>query len=433
MVNNVSFNGGYNAYPQSSKDIENVVKYTMGTSIIAQEEGPLDGMGMMLGIGGAIEAFKAGKWAYTNRKDFSGGLQKGKDLFNADLANKKALFGEGGWKKADTFKTLWNQHSAQAVLESIPAEDKLAHLNDATKAKYSEAKTLADAAKKAGSKESVAVADKALAEARAMAHGQAKPIGKGIGGFFSRIGRGFGKYTGISKVNGAVKGLATTSPMTAKLLKFGKGNGIFLAIAGAIELFTQVIPSFTQLGAAKGTKQLVKSTAKTAANVGGWVAGAAAGAAIGSVIPGAGTVIGGAIGAICGLAGGFLGSWATTKAAEAVVGKNELDIAKEEQAKQVAQQVSKDPQALQALLAEANNKIQQEGTSTPDSQVAFGSLSKLTANLPKQNAQQSTQNYTGANQNNVANLFASNNNGFGQQNNYMDEDFMAMNAGLIRA
>lgn len=453
----------------SINDIENLSGYVVGTNIAKQSDGPFSGMGIMLGIGGAMEAYKGAKWAKNNWGHLGEGWQKGMDTFHSDLAFKKELFENGGWKNIDTYKNLWNRHSAKTVLDCIPEESKLAKLVETpevlkAKAAYEKARKAANLAKEAnGTRASklLQYADAKLAEGRFLAHGQVGPAEKGIGGFFSKIGKAIGKWTGFSKANGAIKELAVKSPTTAKVLKFGKGNGIFLAITGAVELFTQVIPSFTQLGAAKGSKQLVKSTVKTGASVGGWAAGAAIGGAIGSVIPGAGTIIGGAIGALCGLAGGMIGSWAATKGAEAIVGKNELDIAKEEQAQKLTQQAKKDPRALQQLMAAAGQKLQTEGVDTPDGKTAFGSLSKLTAKV-KNNEQEENyrrQQYLaklqqyGTNQNSFGNnqytpyasnnmygmnnpyaakLYGQNNNFMGQQD-YKDMDFMAMNAGLIQA
>lgn len=468
-VNNVGFGNSYKVSQQTYNDLEQAVGFSLGLSKV-DDGGPFAGMGLMLGIGGAMEAFKGGQWAYKNRKDLSGGWQKGVDTYKTDLAFKKDLFGNYGWKKSDSYKTLWNNYRAKTVLDNIPDAEKITKLEEAAKASenlqktekineaiknYKAAKNAAEFAKTTSLNQARAmkVANARLAIANDLVHGEIKPTGIG------KIGAFFGKITGMSKLNGGLKALATKSPITASILKHGKGNGLFLAIGGIVELFTQVIPSFTQLGAGKGSKQLVKSTVKTGASVGGWVGGAAIGAAIGSIIPGAGTIIGGAIGSLCGLVGGFVGSWAATKAAEKVVGKNELDIAKEEQAKKVAADLSKDPAAMRKYIDESMQKLKEEGQDTPEAQAALGSLTRLAANLPKETESteanetqttttdaanttkqtQTTPNFTAnpfsANSQYAAQLYG-NNNIFGQQQaDYKDQDFMSMNlkAPVIKA
>lgn len=437
MVNGVNFSGGYNNISQySTKDIENLAKYALGTNIVTPDEGPMSGMGMMLGIGGAMEAFKGGKWAWNHKDNLKGGWQEGVEAYKTDLAAKKELFSNGGWKSAETYKNVWNNYSAKTVLEGIPEAAKMAKLEEAAKEakEVNNAKNAIDAYKEAGkfaneaktaktseaAREALKKANDALARARNFSH--LNSVATEATTTWGKVSKGLGKYTGVTKLNGFMAKTATESPLMAKALKFGKGNGWFVAITGGIELLTQVIPSFTQLGAGSGTKQLVKSTAKTAASVGGWVAGMTAGAAVGSIIPGAGTVIGGAIGALCGLFGGCLGSWAATKATESIVGKNELDIAKEKQAEEMAIEAKKDPKAIQQLMAAAAQRLDQEGKESEDAKIAFGSLQKI-AKLQAKNQTSGAQSQTQYAQNT-----AGASNPFNKD--YMNEDFMAMGAGL---
>lgn len=69
---------------------------------------------------------------------------------------------------------------------------------------------------------------------------------------------------------------------------------------------------------------------KTTAEVGGWAAGTALGAKAGAAV---GTCIGGpigtAVGTVLGAACGFLGSWLASKAADKVIGPNEVEIAQQ--------------------------------------------------------------------------------------------------------
>jgi len=455
-ANNTSFGSGLNSQ-EYSKDIENLVKYGTGAAIVEQAPGPFEGMGLMLGIAGAMEAFKGGKWLLNNKKDLSGGWATYTAGANAQIAGIKTA---GGVTTKAGLKNIMNIHNAKVITDAVPTGDKFVKLTEAAKTSDRAAKALKNyeaakiAAKYAAehpenAKRAFTVANKRLANANALAHGEV-----GATGFFGKIGKFLGKYTGISKLNGAVKNLATKSPLTAKVLKFGKGNGIFLGITAAIEMFTQVIPTFAQLGFEKGLKQLGKSVVKTAANIGGWIAGsavgtaggAALGASIGVIGGPIGMAIGGALGGICGMIGGFIGSWAAGKAAEKLVGKNELDIAKEENAKTITEKVGQNPQAIQEVIATAEQRLQAEGNESEDAKIAFGSLSKLKQAIPAQ-AQTNTDAITnpsfqgqnqqfGYNQNSATtNPFASNPYAGGMNQpiinqNIMDKDFMALSCGL---
>lgn len=469
MGNGISFNGVYPNIGQYSQDFENIAKYTLGTTIVNGEDSPFQGMGLMVGIAGGMEAFKAmgkaykyempegylkgltaeeailakkmanpfalGGWkkaasyknAINNIKNY---LNKGVGKFKTDLEFQKNLFSNGGLTKASSYKTLWNNYSADVVKEAIPTN--LTNLGEEAQGFYTKAKRAAELVKEnpLRARKLINIADKnlALAEKAASAEKLLKPAT----GFFGKIGR----WLGLSKLNCGLKGLAAESPTLSKVLKFGKGNGWFAAITGAIELFTQVIPSFTQLGAGSGMKQLGKSTAKVGASVGGWAAGMAIGGGIGTMIcPGPGTLIGGAIGTICGIIGGCLGSWGATKLTEEIVGKDELTLAKEKEAKELAQQATQSPETAQKLLAAAGEKLQAEGNESEDAKVAFGSLTRLSQGLSTNNQTQYAQNnpnFTGTDNKQTTNTnpFKFNPNAYSQPD-FMDKDFMAMNAGIV--
>ncbi len=388
MVSNVSFNGNYNV-SQYSKDLENAAKYALGTTIVKSDVGPFEGMGLMVGVTTLTETPKIIKWAKDAKGNggFNKAIANEKAIFSADLAAKKAIFSQGNWKNIDTYKGIWNNYSASVVQKSIPSSEKLAQLNEETVKLYKRAGNLAKKAMKnpAQSAQILDKADEALALANKAAHGVIKPTTK-----FGKFTQFLGKITGFSKLSGGLKELAVKNPKIAKVLKFGKGNGAFLAISGTIELLTNIVPTFVQLGTAKGIKQIAKSTVKVGASVGGWAAGAAVGAAIGSVIPGAGTLIGGLVGALCGFVGGCVGSWAATKVAETVVGKDELVLAKEAEAKKLAADAAKNPQVAQEILTAASQRYSQEGGESEDAKVAFSSLTNL-SNVSSQ-TQVNTQN-----------------------------------------
>lgn len=131
-----------------------------------------------------------------------------------------------------------------------------------------------------------------------------------------------------------------------KLSKFMKNSGAkgMLIISGIIEVFTEVGPTFMELGVKKGLKQTAKSAVKVISDTFGYAAGSQIGAAAGSAAgafvsakvsamigsafcPGLGT----ALGALFGFAGGLIGSWVLGKATKKITGKTEREIAKEQQ------------------------------------------------------------------------------------------------------
>lgn len=479
MLGGIGFNSAY-SMNQYSRDIENVAKYALGSALVIHEPSPFDGMGMMLGIGVGIEGLKGIGWlnkAYKNQlpDGFFNGLTKEEIAY----ANKKMInpLSNGGWKTSEGYKTAgqniknaWGKFSAEATTKAeafnkagglgsweaykdaiiegkiktidamIPQGEKFEKLSEQTRNLYKEVQTLTKQAAEApeGAKEILKAAKEKLAQAGAMAHGELVKIPATTN--WGKFTKGLGKYTGLSKLNGWAKDLATKSPLAEKLLRHGKGNAWFFALEGGMALFTQIIPSFTQLGAASGIKQVLKSTAKVGASVGGWVLGSAAaapaaamaGAAIGSIVPGIGTAIGAVVGGLIGMVGGLIGSWAATKVVDHVVGKDELELAKEKEAEKLAQQAAKSPEQMQAMLATAAQRLEAEGKDTEDAKVVFGSLENLAKIAQKT---QATANPTAV-QDNTA--FTGINNPFSpeqiqamyNEQNSSDEDFMAMSSGL---
>lgn len=418
MTGNVSFTGMYG----TMSDWEIAAKYAAGVAINSQEEGPFTGQGLfMVGIPALGGAWGGGKWLYNNYKGGQGtaGIKSAWDTYKTTAAEKAE-----GFKNAEGFTAKYqyatrtkkaeemlkeaesNIKSADKRLEKI--EKALKETNDAkkiaelekereactkTKSLYSEVKQAAQSLNKSPIGETgkglLEGAEKSLAETKTALKGAEKP------GLWSRICGLFGKAPEASKATKVAGEAAAKSSKLGKLTKLGKGAGIFLAIEAGLAIFTQIIPSFTQLGAEKGLKQTGKSTVKVAARVGGWMAGEAGGtvagtmlgAAIGSVFPVVGTAIGGVIGGIVGFAGGCLGQWAAGEAADAIVGKDELDIAKEEAAKKAAKEASNNEQTQVAILQAAAQRLQTEGKENPDARIAFASLNKLAkakANAKKQ-------------------------------------------------
>ena len=194
----------------------------------------------------------------------------------------------------------------------------------------------------------------------------------------AKTGKVAGALSKVKEVAG--KPFAKVAAKFPKAAKFFKGSGAagFAVIGGGIELATEVVPTFKQLGAKAGIKQVGKSAVKVAADVGGWAVGAKAGAAIGSIFPGIGTAIGAAVGTFI---GGFVGSWGAGKIAKAVTGPSERELAQAKQDKEQTEQIQGSEQDLESLKQLAFQKVQatvqQNGYIDADSQKALEEIEKL--------------------------------------------------------
>ncbi len=180
----------------------------------------------------------------------------------------------------------------------------------------------------------------------------------------------------------------------AKVGKLGKlkgflkssGAGMMLIFSGISEATQEVIPTFKELGAKKGFKQLAKSAVKVVGDTAGFVIGeqtfTAIGSAIGTAIcPGIGTAIGG----VCGFIGGMLGSFAVGKILKPICGKTERELAKEQTQQEQAKLLETDTASLEELKKAAIVKIEQESTMgniSEDSKIALASLQNLEATNP---------------------------------------------------
>ncbi len=364
---NVSFNGGIN---YSARDIENLAKYATGVTLTNT---PNFGVTEALTSSASNLALSGGTWLWQNRKDLKGGMK----AFTQAASNYSTIRQTAG------FGGVLSSSAGSTLLKSIPTAEKLAEttaLSSSTVDLYNAARTAAQEAAKTGSKEAINQAHQLFAKANQAAHLEKSAAATGIGAKVSNA-------IGLTKLNSSLNALAVKSPAFGKCLNAfnAHGGGMMLLMEGGFELVGNVIPTFSQLGAKSGVKQLGKSTVKTVASVGGWVAGAALGtklgALIGSVIPGAGTavgaVVGGAIGTLCSLIGGSLGSRLAKKGAEAVVGKDELVLAQEKQAQQLAQAAQNDSTVLNQVAGVAAERLQAEGTESDDAKLAFQSLSNI--------------------------------------------------------
>ena len=162
--------------------------------------------------------------------------------------------------------------------------------------------------------------------------------------------------TGYYKAKGAVLKSARGASALKMAGKCVKGAGV-MAVIGAVMEAPDVIGAFG-LGAGKGFKQLGKSAVKVGASVGGYIAGAAAAGAIaGSVFPDIGNVVGGIIGFV----GGCIGAAITSFAADKIVGKSEVELAKEEEAKKLAAQAENSQEARKEFVTAVGQNAEAQG------------------------------------------------------------------------
>ena len=368
---NPSFTGGQYCSPY---DIENLAKYATGVAISNQD--PINASTLANGAMGNL-AVEGTSWLMKNKGNYRQALAS----TTANARNMQAIYKSGGSFTKGVGMVANASQSAQ-LLGLIPDAEKLAGMSQNTQKLYNQARIAAETLGQTGTSHAAKTANQLLCQANAAAAKEAASSATGLWGKFKNA-------IGINKASAAINNAAAKSTVGSACLNEFKAQGgtVMLVMEGATEAVTNVYPTFKQLGAKAGMKQLGKSTVKTAASVGGWVAGAALGtkigAAIGSIIPGAGTAVGAAVGAaigsICSLIGGTLGSKLAKKGAEKVVGKDELVIAQEKQAKELAQKAQNNTAVLNQVTAAAAERLNAEGLSTEDAKIAYNSLSALGA------------------------------------------------------
>ena len=169
---------------------------------------------------------------------------------------------------------------------------------------------------------------------------------------------------------------------------FKSSTGSMIIFSGVIELFSEVVPTFKELGAEKGMKQLGKSAVKVVGDALGFAGGNAAGVAIGTAIgtaicPGIGT----AIGSVCGFIGGLMGSWVMGKVTNKITGDSERTIAANKETEKSARKIAKDENSLDELKNSVIAKLEAEaaannGQLSEDSLLAYEALQNLDATNP---------------------------------------------------
>lgn len=310
-----------------AQTMNNLTRYATGTAINRQEEpsGIVSGTLFMGGVSGA-------NWAWKNRKSFKAGWQ---NLAKEAAERDKLIRSTNVVPKGKAFSKVRN--------------------------------IWAGASKYVAQKEAAAESAKAAASATSQASK----------GFFGKTKNALG----ITKVSKFLTSTAAKHPKFAPLIKGIKGNAGFAIFSLGVGVVLDVIPAF-QIGATEGFKQLGKTAMKTTAEVGGWAAGTALGAKAGAAV---GTCIGGpigtAVGTVLGAACGFLGSWLASKAADKVIGPNEVEIAQQKNSENLAQAAKDDAnvqnevvgQALQNLVA----NYTENGELSDDDKIAKKSLEKV--------------------------------------------------------
>lgn len=216
-----------------------------------------------------------------------------------------------------------------------------------------------------------------------------------------KAGHFISKKSGAGYVKGKYLETMAKSSTARTVSKAVKGNAAMVVLSVAMEA-PEIMETYQVLGKEKGNKQLVKTAINATAEVAGYVAGmkagAIAGAAIGSCIPV--PIVGTVVGAIVGIGCGLLGSWLAGKAIREFTGPSELDKAREENAKEIAQAAIQDPEIMDDVIDAASKRIVEE-QSTDDSkskdyEAGYSALqevytTKQNKELLAQNPQSSTQ------------------------------------------
>lgn len=351
------------------KDLVNLAKYATGV--------PLTNDAAKLTVKDVASypamlcGYEGFQWLKNNRgqykKAFAQVVQHGKDA-NAVL-------------KQSGIKGVLRVADAKEILANIPQAESLKKLPTNVQNLYRTAQNSAELAKAIpANKEALRTATKAIAKADAAAYAQ---TAKEATGFFAKTKNALG----ITKLTQATKDLSAKSTTFKKCVDaYNNEAGTFmLVMQGGVETFTNVVPTFKQLGFKKGMKQLGKSTVKTVGSVAGWVAGSVAGSKLGAVIGAAvgNSKVGAVIGAVAGKVGsyavGTIGQHYAEKGVEKLLGKSELEKAKEEDALRIAQEAQNNPEVFDLLVQQAAERLAVEGEDTAESKAVNATLRNLVA------------------------------------------------------
>ncbi len=349
------------------KDLVNLAKYATGVPLTNDAEkltikDVASYPAMLCGYEG-FQWLKSNKGKY--KQAFAQVVQNGKDA-NAVLKNAGV---QGVLRVAD----------AKEILANIPQADALSKLSTKAQDLYKAAQTAAENAKaNPANKDFLKEAASAFAKADAAAYAETSANAKGI---FANVG----KKLGLTKLTQAKKDLAAKSPTFKKCMDaYNNEAGTFmLVVEGGVEAMTNVVPTFKQLGTKRGFKQLGRSTTKVLASVAGWVAGSVLGSKAGNVIGAAignnkaGAVIGAVAGKVGSYAVGTIGQHYAVKGVQKVLGKSELEKAREEEAMKIAEAAQNDPEVFDALVEQAAQRLAIEGEETAESKAVNSTLRNL--------------------------------------------------------
>ena len=363
MVNGISSNTSVYAL----KDLVNLAKYATGVPLTDDAEKLT--IGQVASYPAMMCAYEGYQWVKNNKGNYKAAFANVAKHGNEAHQILKDSGISGVLRVAD----------AKEVLARIPQADYLKTMSASTQNLYSQAQKLAEAAKSAPkNKDLVKQASSMLAKAEAVSYAERA---KNATGMFAKAKNALG----ITKIGQASKNLAAKSPVFKKCLDaYNNESGNFMLIMqGAVETMTNVVPTFKQLGFKKGMKQLGRSFVKVFASVAGWVAGSALGSKAGEVIGAAighkkaGAVIGAIAGQIGSYACGTIGEHFANKGVDKVLGKSELEQAKENEAVQLAMAAQNSPEVFDAIVAQAAERLAMEGEDTAESKALHAALQNL--------------------------------------------------------
>lgn len=351
---------GSKSYRYPQKDLQILARYANGLQVKPKEEKITDGLDPMnlMSYPLTMSAFDGYQWLKTNKGNY-------KNAFKEVVKDAKST---NNILKNSGIKGVLRNVDAQNVLSNIPVEEYTKTLSKQTQDLYKQAQNYAKGVtgSTGNAKNLLKKANQKLVEARALDYAEAAKTG----GIFN----GIKNALGITAVNNGLNKLAVKSPTFSKCLDAYRNEaGTFmLVVEGGMETAFNVVPTFKKLGAKRGFKQLGKSAITTLSSVAGWVAGSVLGSKVGSIIKAAtgNTKVGALVGVFadkaCSYIGGSIVQGLTSNASRKLVGKSELDKAKEEETNAIAEMAQNDEEVLQTLLEAANQRMEAEGTETED-------------------------------------------------------------------
>ncbi len=364
MVNGI--NSQSNIY--ALKDLVNLAKYANGVPLTDDAEKLT--VSQVSSYPTMMCAYEGYQWVKENKGQY-------KKAFKSVTDNGKAA---NDILKKNGVKGVLRVADAKEVLANIPTAEALNGLSAKTQDLYKNAQKLAEAVKANPSNKDIAKqASQLLAKAEAASYAE---MAKGTG-----LYQKFKNAVGITKVGQATRNMAAKSSTFKTCLDAynNESGNAMLVLEGGVEALTTVVPTFRKLGFKRGMKQLGRSAVRVVSSVAGWVAGSAVGSKIGEVVGAlvGNTKVGAVVGAIAGRVGsyavGTVGQHYANKAVTKVLGKSELEKAKEEDCVKIAQAAQQDPEVFDALIQQAAERLVNEGEDTAESKAVNQVLRNLVA------------------------------------------------------